>query len=84
MTVWYPTPAQVQILLTESFIILKRNEVIDYFKDNNLYIKVSRKGTGNIRYAFLDTTTDKEKCFSYDFMGLILKEVFNKENNASL
>lgn len=60
------------------------NEVIDYFEDNNLYIKASRKGTDNIKYAFLDRLTDEEKCSSYDFIDLILKEVFNKENNASL
>jgi len=60
------------------------NELIDYFEDNNLYIKASRKGTDNIKYAFLDRITDNEKCSSYDFMGLILKEVLNKENNVSL
>ena len=60
------------------------NEVIDYFRDNDLYIKASRKGTDNIKYSFLDTLTDREVCSSYDFMVLILKEVLNKENNASL
>ena len=57
------------------------DEVIDYFEDNNLYLKASRKETDNIKYAFLDRNTDNEKCSSYDFMGLILKEVFKKENS---
>ena len=60
------------------------NEVKDYLRNKDCYIKVSLKPTEKIKYSFVDLVTDEIICSSNDFLELIKDEILEKENNASL
>ena len=60
------------------------NEVKDYLRSKDCYIKASLKPTEKIKYSFVDLVTDEIICSSNNFLKLIKDEILEKENNASL
>lgn len=60
------------------------NEVKDYLRSKGCYIRASVKGTEQIKYSFVDLVTDEIICSSNNLLRLIIDEILEKENNASL
>ena len=55
-----------------------------YLWRKDAFIRIKKFQDTDVIYSFLENETGTEIASSTDFMGLILKEVFSKENNASL
>ena len=60
------------------------NEIVNYFNHAEAFIRIKKFADSKIIYSFLKCSDETEIASSTDFLNLIFKEVYDKENNASL